>query len=196
VRDPKRDREREREGERESSGCEGAKNGEDGERCCVLKGDIPWMIFYSWSSSPSTIPRHLPGLLSPVDAVLAAPPVSSASKRGSRPGLMDFTTPWGPFNPHSPSPLTSRARSPTRAFPHTFLPFHVSAHIRRGKCGAFLFLALSLFLSLSLSLCFRINRRIFVASITRSGPSAKMYRPLTSGQRNALALGKTNLIPR
>jgi len=36
-----------------SSRCERAKTGEDGERCCVLKGDIPWMIFYSWPSSPS-----------------------------------------------------------------------------------------------------------------------------------------------
>lgn len=35
------------------SRCERAKTGEDGERCCVLKGDIPWMIFYSWPSSPS-----------------------------------------------------------------------------------------------------------------------------------------------
>lgn len=58
------------------------KPGEDGERCCVLKGDIPWMIFYSWPSSPPPSPlpppyhtsTSSPGLLGPVDAVLAAPP--------------------------------------------------------------------------------------------------------------------------
>lgn len=45
--------ERSREREGGPSRCEGAKSGEDGERCCVLKGDILWMIFYSWPSSPS-----------------------------------------------------------------------------------------------------------------------------------------------
>lgn len=52
-------RERERVSVRHPSRCEGAKNGEDGERCCVLKGDIPWMIFYSWPSSAPPPPRHL-----------------------------------------------------------------------------------------------------------------------------------------
>lgn len=89
--------------------------------------------------------------------------VSSASKRGSRPGLMDFTTPWGPLNPHSPSPLTSRSFQPPRAFPHTFSRFHVSAHVRRDKYGASLFSP--------------PRRQIFIApTIMRSGPSAKMYR--------------------
>lgn len=117
-----------------SSKCEEAKSGEDGERCCVLKGDIPWMIFYSWPSSPSATSTSSRSSQSRWCRSCRTA-VSSASKRGSRPGLMDFTTPWGPLNPHSPSPLTSLSFQPPRAFPHTFSRFHVSAHVRRSKCG-------------------------------------------------------------
>jgi len=61
-------------GERSKERGERAKSGEDGERCCVLKGDIPWMIFYSWSSSPSATSTSSTSSQSSVDAVLAAPP--------------------------------------------------------------------------------------------------------------------------
>lgn len=104
---------------------ERAKSGEDGERCCVLKGDIPWMIFYSWSSSPSaTSTSSTSSQFRWCCSCRTA--VSSASKRGSRPGLMDFTTPWGPLNPHSLSPLTSRSHSKLHALFHT--RFHVSTY--------------------------------------------------------------------
>lgn len=133
--------ETQRERERPSR-CERAKTGEDGERCCVLKGDIPWMIFYSWPSSPSATSTCSK---SPQSRWCRScrTAVSSASKRGSRPGLMDFTTPWGPLNPHSPSPLTSLSFPAPRAFPHTFSHFHVSAHVHRDKCGVSFFASVS-----------------------------------------------------
>lgn len=107
------------------SRCERAKSGEDGERCCILKGDIPWMIFYSWSSSPSATSTSSRSSQSRWRRSCRTA-VSSASKRGSRPGLMDFTTPWGPLNPHSLSPLTSRSRSKLHALFHT--RFHISTY--------------------------------------------------------------------
>lgn len=73
-----------------------------GKGCRVLKGDIPWMIFYSW---PSALLRLLPLTSSRSSRSRwcrsRGTAVSSASKRGSKPGLMDFTTPQGPLNPHS-----------------------------------------------------------------------------------------------
>lgn len=139
---------------------------EDRERCCVLKGDIPWMIFYSWPSSPSATSTSSRSSQSRWCRSCRIA-VSSASKRGSRPGLMDFTTPWGPLNPHSPSPLTSLSFQPPRAFPHTFSRFHVSAHVRRSKC-AFLRLRIRPTAKFS-SLLPRVT-----------GPLAKMYWFLTN----------------
>lgn len=86
---------------------------------------------------------------------------------------MDFTTPWGPLNPHSPSPLTSRPFQPPRAFPHT--RFHVSlrapAHVHRGKCGRCVS---------SLRRC-RSTAKFSSASIARVAEDRppKMYRSLT-----------------